>query len=64
MTINDYITGELITISDYMDAYREAKSRIRFHNSEFNYAHRGKHYCQNAEMVIEGDLIIIRRKIK
>ena len=37
MKINDNITGELLTINDYMSAYREAKSRVKFHNSEFNW---------------------------
>lgn len=62
MIINDNITGEILSINDYMDAYREAKSRIKFHNSEFNYQHRGKHYPQNAEMIIRNDTIIIQRK--
>ena len=62
MNIRDEITYELLTIEDYMNAIRESKSRVSFHNSEFNYSHRGKHYPQNAEMIIEGDTIVIRRK--
>lgn len=62
MKIIDNIDGVIINISDYTDALREAKSRIAFHNSEFNYSHRGKHYPQNAEMIINNDTVTIRRK--
>lgn len=37
MTIIDKINNEIIDIDDYMDAYREGKSRVKFHNSEFTY---------------------------
>lgn len=62
MTIYDNINGEILDINDKYDAFREAKSRVKFHNSEFNYQYRGKHYSQNAEMIVEFDKIIIRSK--
>lgn len=62
MTIYDYIDGVILTIDDRMDAIREAASRVKWHNSEFNYQHRGHHYSQNAEYKIDGDTISIRRK--
>ena len=62
MLIKDNIDGVILSINDYMDAIREAKSRVSFHNSEFNYSHKGKHYSQNAEMIIDGDTITIQRK--
>ena len=62
MKIIDNISGEILTINDRMDAIRESRSRVKFYNSEFNYSHRGKHYSQNAEYIINGDTITIRRK--
>lgn len=62
MIIKDNISGEILSINDRTDALREAKSRISYHNSEFNYSHRGKHYPQNAEMIVDNDTITIQRK--
>lgn len=50
MKIIDYITNEILTINDYMDAIREAKSRVKYYKSE------------NIEYKIKGDTITIRRK--
>lgn len=62
MIIKDNITGEILSINDKYDALREARSRVKFHNSDFDYQHRGHHYSQNSEYIIQGDTIIIRRK--
>ena len=62
MTIIDNITGEILTINDFYDALREVKSRVKYHNSEFNYQHRGKHYPQNAYYYQrDNDTFIIER---
>lgn len=61
MIIKDNITGEILSINDKYDALREAKSRCKFHNSEFDYQHRGHHYPENAIYEISGDTITIRR---
>ena len=64
MIIEDNITGEILNISDKYDAIREAKSRVKFHNSEFDYQHRGHHYSQNAYYRIVNNKIIIERMPK
>lgn len=64
MLIKDYITQEILSIDDYYDALKEAKSRVRFHNSEFTFAHRGKHLSQNAILIEKQYEFIIKRKEK
>ena len=39
-----------------------AEDRVKYHNSEFNYSHRGKHYSCNAEMIIHKNRITIDYK--
>ncbi len=62
MKIIDEITGEVITIDDYMSAYKDAKSRVKFHNSEFTYANGSKHLPQDAELIDNGDGLVIKRR--
>lgn len=60
MTIIDNIVGEMIGGLDRMSAIEEAERRVKYHNSEFCYEHRGKHYCANAIMEINNNTITIK----
>ena len=60
MIIIDNIAGESISIGNKKAAIEEAKRRVKYHNSEFNYGHYGKHYNQNAIMEIKDDKITIK----
>ena len=60
--IIDNIAGEILTMYDFNKALKEVKSRVKYHNSEFCYSHRGKHYSQNAYYYnSDGDTFIIER---
>lgn len=49
----DLIAGEIIKVVGKEKAIQKANERIKLHNKEFNYSHRGKHYSQNATFVIK-----------
>ena len=42
-----------------LKAIREAKKRVRYHNSEFNYRHMQKHYSANCSYFWQDDSTII-----
>lgn len=62
MTIKDEISGEMFYINNRYKAIELAKYRVKHHNSEFAYKHRGHHYSQNAIYEIKENTIIIRRQ--
>lgn len=62
MRIVDNITGEILDILSKHTAMKIASQRLNYHNSKFNYSHRGKHDSANAEMTIKGNIITIDYK--
>ncbi len=57
--IIDNVAGELIELLSKEKAIREAKKRVRYHNSEFNYRHMQKHYSANCSYFWQDDSTII-----
>ena len=55
MIIEDTITKEILTINDYMDACREAHSRVKFYNSQ------NKDY-EHFATVIKDKITILNRR--
>ena len=52
-TIKDHVVGEIVNTSTKEQAIKIAEKRIQYHNSEFNYSHRGKHYSAGATYTID-----------
>lgn len=61
--LKDEIAGEIIETYSKKRALEEAEQRVLYHNSTFCYRYRGKHMPENAEYVIDGNRITIRRKL-
>ena len=57
--IIDNIANEELATTNKSKALRLAQERIAYHNSEFNYSHRGKHYSANATLTIVNNIITI-----
>ena len=53
--IFDLISGEVIELVSKEKAINETQRRLKQHNKEFNYSHRGKHYSQNATYIVYDD---------
>ena len=62
MKIVDNILGEIVEILSKHTAIKLAKERVDYHNSQFNYKHRGKHNPCNAVMTIDKNTITIDYK--
>lgn len=60
--LKDEITGEIFKIHSKKLALEKAEIRVSYHNSEFWYEYCGKHMPENAEYVVDGNEITIRRK--
>lgn len=60
--IIDNISGELIECLDFQVALDIAQWRVKEHNKEFNYSHRGKHYSANCKYEIEDKTHIVIKK--
>ena len=54
-TIEDLIVGEIINTTSKTRAISEAKRRVKYHNSEWYYTHRGKHHNQHAVFNVDDD---------
>lgn len=58
-TIKDYVVGEVVETTNRENAIINATHRVKLHNSEFNYSHRGKHLNANCSMDIDEDKKVI-----
>ena len=52
-TIKDMVVGETTTTKTKARAVAIAKAKLSYHNNQFNYSHRGKHYNAHAIYTID-----------